>query len=231
MMLLLALAAGSPAAATSADITRAIVETTGGTIGPCPDFVREWGDPTHAVCVRLSPGWRPLRKAFNAVVGGTLPVGRAMESSWIPTRGYHVRHASASDGPLRFVFDAEHAVLAVLPGHPCFDAARVQTMGPPIEGDDRAAPRTIHRVDPEYPEEARARHADGWAALQAIIGEDGSVRDVCLIESDPPTAGFGEAAIRAVKQWRFAPPASERLLAIRMKWTIGPPARKSAPGR
>ncbi|HST12233.1 MAG TPA: TonB family protein [Terriglobales bacterium] len=60
----------------------------------------------------------------------------------------------------------------------------------------------IHRVDPDYPQQAMAQRLDGPVILQASIGRDGTVRDLKLVKGYFVLA---KAAFDAVKQWRFKP--------------------------
>ncbi len=60
----------------------------------------------------------------------------------------------------------------------------------------------VHNVPPVYPSEAGARHLGGAVVLEATIAEDGSTRDLKIISGPPPLA---EAAIQAVRQWRYRP--------------------------
>ena len=60
----------------------------------------------------------------------------------------------------------------------------------------------IHKVDPEYPEGARATNASGIVMLNARIGRDGSVVDLHAIAG--PEALI-PAVLEAVKWWRFQP--------------------------
>ena len=62
--------------------------------------------------------------------------------------------------------------------------------------------RLIHQVAPKYPKEARKQHVEGVVRLHAIIGKDGSPRDIDLISGDSLLV---DAAISAVRQWRYAP--------------------------
>jgi protein TonB len=67
---------------------------------------------------------------------------------------------------------------------------------------DVAGGSLLHRVEPEYPEEARQQRIQGAVVLEVRIGRDGSIQDVKLISGQPSLAN---AAIAAVKQWRFKP--------------------------
>jgi TonB family protein len=60
----------------------------------------------------------------------------------------------------------------------------------------------LHRVEPDYPEEARQEGIQGAVVLEVRIGRDGAIQDVKLISGQPLLAN---AAISAVKQWRFKP--------------------------
>ncbi len=64
-------------------------------------------------------------------------------------------------------------------------------------------PKLIHRVQPVYPEDARKACVDGVVILQATVGTDGAVHDLKAFRSEP--MGLTEAALAAVKQWRYAP--------------------------
>jgi len=60
----------------------------------------------------------------------------------------------------------------------------------------------IHDVTPQYPAEAGRDRIEGTVVLMAVIGTDGSVKDV-RVESGLPV--LAQAAIDAVKQWRYKP--------------------------
>src|SRR5580658_2301709 len=65
-----------------------------------------------------------------------------------------------------------------------------------------AANSLIHRVEPDYPEEARKRQLQGPVVLDIHIGQDGTVLDTKLVSGEPLLA---DAAMAAVRQWRFQP--------------------------
>jgi len=60
----------------------------------------------------------------------------------------------------------------------------------------------VHDVAPTYPPEAGRSRIEGTVVLVAVIGKDGSVQDV-RVESGLPI--LAQAAIDAVKQWRYRP--------------------------
>ncbi len=64
------------------------------------------------------------------------------------------------------------------------------------------APRKIHDVTPIYPATARTLRLEGMVILEAVIGVDGRVESARVLRSLPL---LDEAALGAVRQWRFAP--------------------------
>jgi bla regulator protein blaR1 len=74
--------------------------------------------------------------------------------------------------------------------------------GPVRVGGDIKAPRKIHDVKPAYPDDALASGVAGTVILEAVIARDGSVRDARPVRSVPM---LDQAAIDAVRQWRFTP--------------------------
>jgi len=63
-------------------------------------------------------------------------------------------------------------------------------------------PQKIRDVSPRYPAIAQASRVEGLVILEAVIGEDGAVRDVRVLRSVPL---LDEAAKEAVRQWQFSP--------------------------
>ena len=60
----------------------------------------------------------------------------------------------------------------------------------------------VHRVSPVYPAEARLLRLEGTVILAATIMEDGTVRDVKVVQGSPVLA---QSAMDAVKHWRYKP--------------------------
>jgi periplasmic protein TonB len=69
-------------------------------------------------------------------------------------------------------------------------------------GSRVAAANLIHDIAPIYPPEAGRARIEGTVVLLAVIGKDGTVRDVRVQSGSPLLA---QAAIDAVKQWRYRP--------------------------
>ncbi|MFQ5766555.1 MAG: energy transducer TonB [Acidobacteriota bacterium] len=78
--------------------------------------------------------------------------------------------------------------------------------GPLIAGSAGVSePVAIYKPRPEYPEMARKAGIQGKVFLQAVISSDGTVKDASVLSSTSTNAGFEEAALKAVKTWRYKP--------------------------
>jgi TonB family protein len=76
--------------------------------------------------------------------------------------------------------------------------------GPPTgaTGGNILQPTKVADVKPQYPENLQASKVGGVVALEALIGVDGTIRDVQVVSGDPELAA---AAAEAVRQWEFSP--------------------------
>jgi protein TonB len=65
-------------------------------------------------------------------------------------------------------------------------------------------PVPVQQVAPQPPARARQKGISGVVVVSLLIGVDGRVQDIDVLESRPPGL-FDEAAITAVRQWRYQP--------------------------
>jgi TonB family protein len=84
--------------------------------------------------------------------------------------------------------------------------------------------RLIRRVEPEYPQEAREQDIQGTVVLVVTIQSDGTIGEIGVASGDPLLAN---AAVKAVKQWRYQPYSVngqpvERQTRISIKFTLPP---------
>ncbi len=69
-------------------------------------------------------------------------------------------------------------------------------------GGDIQAPALLHRVEPNYPRVAISGKVSGTVILEATVNEAGAVTEVQVLRS---ILLLDQAAVRAVKQWRYQP--------------------------
>jgi protein TonB len=63
-------------------------------------------------------------------------------------------------------------------------------------------PQEIYSPRPEYPEIARQTNMEGMVVLKVLVTREGRVEEVLLEQS---SSLFDDAAISAIRQWRFSP--------------------------
>jgi TonB family protein len=85
----------------------------------------------------------------------------------------------------------------------------VQQLAPPkSRGPDTAALATnlkrLRTLSPDYPASALTQRLTGSVTVEFTVNTSGETRDIHVVEAMPPGV-FDQAAINAVKQWRYAP--------------------------
>ena len=75
-------------------------------------------------------------------------------------------------------------------------------MKPKRVGGELQAPALVRRVEPDYPGVAVSAKVSGTVILEATVNEAGVVTDVAVLRS---IYLLDQAAIKAVKQWRYEP--------------------------
>lgn len=81
-------------------------------------------------------------------------------------------------------------------------AAAAGGQAPLRVGGDIAEPKKVFDVKPAYPEAALREKISGIVILECIIDTTGAVRDVKVLRS---VVQLDQAALDAVRQWRFTP--------------------------
>jgi protein TonB len=77
--------------------------------------------------------------------------------------------------------------------------------GPLRVGGDVKAPIKVKQIPPVYPELARKARIQGVVIVEAVIDREGNVIRAKVLRSPGAHFGFDQAAIDAVKQWKFKP--------------------------
>lgn len=74
----------------------------------------------------------------------------------------------------------------------------------PPQPDDKR-PKKIKTVRPQYPEEAVRKRIQGVVRIEATIDKKGDVVEAKVLLSENPQPLLEEAALTAVKQWKYEP--------------------------
>ena len=66
-------------------------------------------------------------------------------------------------------------------------------------------PRVLREVKPAYTAEAMRAKVQGLVLLECVVMPDGTIGRVEVVKSLDGTFGLDQEAIKAARQWRFAP--------------------------
>jgi TonB family protein len=78
-------------------------------------------------------------------------------------------------------------------------------------------PRLVHKVNPVYPAEAKKGRLEGVVHIETRLAKDGSVAEATATDGHPTLA---EAALLAVRQWRYEPVVGPDQKPVEVKLTI-----------
>jgi protein TonB len=149
----------------------------------------------------------PLQNAAKIETTGdanaSRPGKRAVSEIRLPT---HSGESSARLAAVGAAVDPPTVVLANMNGvgrisELASEPANLPTLDAKVS-QGVTAPNLIHKVEPAYPREAFAQRLGGTVTLTASIAEDGAVREIKVLSGEPMLA---EAAVAAVRQWRYSP--------------------------
>lgn len=89
---------------------------------------------------------------------------------------------------------------------PLGDPASLLGDGDAVMTDETAdtPPRPVLQTPMAFPPAAKAKGVTGYVVLSLLIGPDGSIEKVKVVESSPPGV-FDDAAAAGVRNWRFEP--------------------------
>jgi protein TonB len=77
----------------------------------------------------------------------------------------------------------------------------------PLAAAKKINPTVENAIRPNYPDELWKTGVEGQAVVQATISVTGEVEKAEIVSADNPA--FGEAALAAVKQWKFKPASKD----------------------
>jgi TonB family protein len=76
----------------------------------------------------------------------------------------------------------------------------------------------LHKVIPIYPRLLETARMAGMVVLDAVIHQDGTIGDVRVLQATNDQ--FAQAAIVAVKQWRYSPIPYEGIVTVNVNFTL-----------
>ncbi len=157
------------------------------------DVVRERGPRAFVAPTRIPHG---VSRVAPEPPREELPIG-----SYVP---YSIGSGDATDGHNIWARN----MLSVPPPKPPVEVApkppepvAAKPKPVPVGGQVMLA-KLVHQVKPEYPRMAKDSRIQGTVNLQAVIGRDGRIRELQVMNGHPLLV---KAAMDAVRQWEYQP--------------------------
>jgi TonB family protein len=145
----------------------------------------------------------PAGDLAPAAGSGAVIQPNAPQPSVAPTKAASAAAASTPPSGGLLVTENGKVIYRLSPSAPgASGSARAVSAASDSVADESSATRLIHRVEPEYPAEAAAQHIQGVVTLDVQIGAEGAVHNIEVVDGNPLLA---EAAVQAVRQWRYQP--------------------------
>jgi TonB family protein len=75
--------------------------------------------------------------------------------------------------------------------------------------------KVLTRVEPEYPDALKRLYIGGVVRLEVVVAPNGAVKSTKLLGGSPI---LGQSTMKAVKQWKYAPAASDEILTVKLEF-------------
>lgn len=75
--------------------------------------------------------------------------------------------------------------------------------------------RVITRVEPEYPDALKRLYIGGVVRVEVQVAPNGTVKSTKLLGGSPI---LGQSTMKAIKQWKYAPAASDETLTVKLEF-------------
>ena len=83
--------------------------------------------------------------------------------------------------------------------------------------------KVLHKVNPVYPESAKARGIEGDVELDVLVTAGGEVTDVKVVKGPGELI---EPSVSAVRQWRYAAAGTATRMTLTLRFTLAKDAPK-----
>jgi TonB family protein len=85
----------------------------------------------------------------------------------------------------------------------------------PADAQTAKERKVITRIAPEYPETLKHLYIGGVVRIQAVVAPNGTVESTRLLGGNPI---LGQAAMKAVKQWKYSNADSQQELEVKVEF-------------
>ena len=170
------------------------------------------GPLVYEVFVPPPPGestGTPKAEASDATTLRRTPPSLAIPDAKLPLKDLKVQQAAADFAPdsaalvhLGEPTGVTGTFLAGTPWHAVAGTGPPRPQVPVRVGGKVRPPRLFEQVEPKYPELAARARIEGDVLLEAVLGPDGRIEEIRVLSGH---ALLVQAAIEAVRQWRYEP--------------------------
>lgn len=183
--------AGAGAADTDA-LVRSVLGGIGATVVECP--AAQIPLARQRVCATYSPSLHQFRHAWNEYMATDRTIPARSGNDWVMDWSACCHRVyDYEDTGLRVTLDFNARLVNI--------SFRESTSGM----DAGSRPAVLKQTRVKYPKEAKKNRITGKVALDVVVRDDGTVKDVALDWACPQGYGLEQAAAEAVRQWRFEP--------------------------
>jgi len=238
LLLLLAFSFPAHAKQPAADFARYMFGHMGAVIIDCPLEILDEHADKWILCAGYAASFGIFKLDWeNNQRRHDFPESVKPQTPWTLSGGRYSRDYMVDGSPLTFILDrGEGRLLAIYDPGDDIDTGAAEPEEPTPKVLKEAGfggvtlPKLIPewRVEPLYPSEAMERGLDGSVTLSVIIHEDGGVGAVTVLAAEPEGLGFEEAAVSAVRRWRYEPSTYEGS-PVEVRYTIYIPFIWTAP--
>jgi len=137
------------------------------------------------------------RATAVAVMGANPPANAALHDGAATRNAGSLPDASAKSGTPAPAAQRQGQLMRITPSEGAPVPTRIRVSSGVTQG------LLIEKVQPNYPEEAKAARVQGSVTMAVLIGKDGTVQNLRIVNSDSPL--LNQAALDAVKQWKYRP--------------------------
>ena len=184
---------------TAAGFVKAILPALPVEQEPCQD-IEGAGTGSVLVCARTSADFEAFRQTWELGCEQKVPVVPSPLTDWVTQVGGRMRWYALGDKWVVVTYDAASRTVAISYARDRNDVLPLERdIVPPkrIPSDESAAvSRTRQGLKAE---------AQGVVVMSAVIRKDGTVGDVEVLGCVPRHQGLEQAAMKAIKRWRYEP--------------------------
>jgi TonB family protein len=202
---------GPSTAARATDVARtmkeAVLDSLNAVEASCPSGADEFREVRIVVCAKAKAKRDEFRKVVDAATREVAGKKVKVLVPWSDSGdAYRVSYELAGVLFVAARYPSGKIALEYPRPLPRCDDLPTRRVDPPYRfGEGATTAKKICCPGPRYPEFARKHKLEGKVYLRATVERDGTVSDLCIRRSTPQGVGFEEAALDAVRDWRYEP--------------------------